>query len=68
MPETTLINRLFDEKLTEGLFEESADIIWQVTKTQNGAEISFDVISSLYWFQDIEEVGAFEAELNIDES
>lgn len=68
MPETTLINRLFDEKLIDGPFEEAADIVWQVTKAQKGVEISFDVISSLYWFQDIEEVGAFETELEIEES
>lgn len=68
LPNTTLINRLFDEKLVDGLFEEAADIIWQVTKAQNGSEISFDVISSLYWFQDMEEVGAFKAELEIDEA
>ena len=68
LPDTSLINRLFDEKLSDGLFEEAADIIWQVTKSQNGAEISFDVISSLYWFHDMEQVGAFEATLECEES
>ena len=62
MPKNTLINRLYDEQLEEGAFQEAKDIIWQLEKEPiDNNTIIFSVISSAYWFKDIKYVEDFEA-------
>ncbi len=68
MPDNTLINRLFTEQLKGKTFNEAKDIIWQLKKNGiEGKSISFEVISSTYWFHDIKYVTAFEATSHADE-
>ena len=68
MPESTLIARLFDEKLEDGPFEEAKDIIWQLEQHPTAENaIQFNVISSKYWFHDFEEAEAFARQLVLEE-
>lgn len=65
MPENTKINRLFQDQLKEGNFTDAKDIIWQLKVIeQKDLSLTFDVISSLYWFQDIRHTEEFDAQLN----
>ena len=67
MPENTLINRLYDEQLENGSFDEAKHIIWQLKKESNSSNnLVFSIISSSYWFKDLKYVDAFEAQLNLD--
>ena len=68
MPETTLINRLFEEQLEGTNFKDSKDIIWQLSKEiVDKNNVIFTVISSLYWFKDLKYVNDFEGETHKDE-
>lgn len=67
MPENTLLKRLFKDELKEGDFEEAKDIIWQLKKvSETDASITFDVLSSNRWFEDIKYVEDFEATLEFE--
>ena len=68
MPENTLINRLFKDELLSENFKEAKDIIWQLNEveTQNKM-MTFEIISSSYWFQDFKYVGVYEGDSHADE-
>ncbi len=62
MPPNTLIKRLYKDELEGEDFEEAQNIIWQlkeITKEENS--MTFEVISSMYWFHDLKFVKGFEA-------
>lgn len=64
MPGNTLIRRLFEDQLVEGEFEESRDIIWQLDKVEEAERsVTYDIISSLYWFRDFKYVTPYDAEI-----
>ena len=64
MPENTLINRLYDEQLEAGPFEEAKDIIWQIKKQPSASNnFVYSIISSSYWFKDLKYAEVYEAEL-----
>jgi hypothetical protein len=67
MPPNTLLKRLFKDQLDGSEFEEAPHIIWQL-KAEEKAEksIIFNVISSLYWFQDLKFVNEFEADITLE--
>ncbi|MGB7395255.1 MAG: hypothetical protein WA913_12755 [Pricia sp.] len=68
MPENTLINRLFDEELKAGEFKDAKDIIWQHSQETDGENsLTFEIISSTYWFQDLKYTEEFEAVMEIEE-
>ncbi|WP_299215068.1 hypothetical protein [uncultured Dokdonia sp.] len=68
MPVNTLIHRLFKEELEGETFTEAKDIIWQIRKIgSEGNTITFEVISSLYWFHDLKFIESFEATTHKDE-
>ncbi|PTM08121.1 MAG: hypothetical protein DA407_08875 [Bacteroidetes bacterium] len=65
MPENTLINRLYDEQLETGKFEEAKHIIWQLKKENNSPNsVIFNVVSSSYWFKDFKYAEDFTAIIN----
>jgi hypothetical protein len=67
MPQNTLINRLFEDQLQGGEFEDAKDIIWQYTmESDDDGAVIFDIISSLYWFHDFKYVASYHAILNVD--
>lgn len=68
MPSNTLINRLYKEQLEGETFNEAKNIIWQIKKLgTEGHSISFEIISSLYWFHDLKFVNGFKATTHQDE-
>ena len=68
MPENTLINRLFNDEIEGESFPQAKDIIWQLKKTASeGNNVTFEVISSTYWFHDLKFAEPFEAETYKDE-
>ncbi len=68
LPDNSVINRLFDDKLEGEKFQEAKDILWQLKLTKNdNNELIIDVISSHYWFKDLKYVDRFEAETHADE-
>tara|TARA_R110002167_G_scaffold50038_1_gene146141 strand:- start:4602 stop:5285 length:684 start_codon:yes stop_codon:yes gene_type:complete len=68
LPDNSVINRLFDDKLEGEQFQEAKDILWQLKMAKNeNNELVADVISSHYWFKDLKYVDGFEAETHADE-
>ena len=68
LPDNSVINRLFDDKLEGEQFQEAKDILWQLKMAKNeNNELVADVISSHYWFKDLKYVDSFEAETHEDE-
>ncbi|SKB25151.1 hypothetical protein [Maribacter arcticus] len=68
LPDNSVINRLFDDKIEGDKFQEAKDILWQLKLTKNDTgELIADVISSHYWFKDLKYVDSFEAETHEDE-
>ncbi|WP_339652104.1 hypothetical protein [uncultured Maribacter sp.] len=68
LPENSVINRLFDDKLEGEQFQEAKDILWQLKINKNdNNELIADVISSHYWFKDLKYVDGFEAETHADD-
>ena len=68
MPENTLINRLFSDQLEGESFLEAENIIWQIKKIkEENASVTYEVISSAYWFHDLKFVNSFEAATHKDE-
>ena len=68
MPDDNLIFRLFEEQIVGTVFKDAKDIIWQLrTEKTSANEVIFDIVSSSYWFQDLEFVDAFEAETHADD-
>jgi hypothetical protein len=64
MPDSTLISRLFKDELQSGQLTQAKDIIWQVHKKEaRGNSLSFDILSSTYWFHDLKYAETFECEL-----
>jgi len=64
LPERALLHRLFSEQLAGGEFAEAASILWQakqVEKTHNS--LTFDIVSSSYWLEDIKFADTYEATL-----
>lgn len=62
MPANSKINRLYPEELKGADFPEAKDIIWQYKKSATeGNWLTFDIISSLYWFEELKYIESFEA-------
>lgn len=67
MPDNTLIKRLFNEKIEGEDFDEAKDIIWQLKKIDSDTtSVTFEAISSNYWFHDLKFVESFEGETRVD--
>lgn len=66
MPKNTLLKRLFKDELASGGLKDARDIIWQLKKiNQEKTSITYDVLSSYRWFEDMKYVEDFEATLTI---
>lgn len=67
MPPNTLINRLYKEELENANLEESENIIWQLKELTNEENfVTFNIISSMYWFHDLKFVDRFDAVLEVE--
>jgi hypothetical protein len=67
MPPNTLLNRLYKNELQGEYFEEAQNIIWQLKEiaTEENS-ITFEVISSTYWFHDLKYAERFNAILTLE--
>ncbi|MCF0054434.1 hypothetical protein [Dyadobacter sp. CY356] len=62
MSDHNLVNRLFGDQLEGTSFEEAKNIIWELkTVDKNANEITFDIVSSAYWLDDIKYADNYEA-------
>lgn len=62
LPDHTVLNRLFDEKIEGESFPEAKDILWQLNLVKQGSDtLTATIISSYYWFKDLKYVDTFEA-------
>ena len=69
MPDNTLINRLFKDDLMSENFKDAQNIIWQLTKVEGQDNtITFEIISSSYWFHDFKYAEEYEGVTHTDEA
>ena len=67
MSERSLINRLFSDQLQGDLFDEAKDILWQLnTISKEALSVTYEVVSSSYWLDDIKFADVYEAETHAD--
>lgn len=67
LPQNTLLKRLFKQELDHGDFTEAKDIIWQLKEiSKDGNTITYDVLSSNRWFEDMKYVQDFQASLEFE--
>jgi hypothetical protein len=67
MPENSVINRLYKDELEGKIFSEAKNIIWQLKKIELKANsITFEAISSKYWFRDLKFIDSFEGTTHPD--
>lgn len=65
MPANTKINRLYEDELKSGAFNDAVNIIWQLGRKELSPLIlEFEAISSHYWFADLRQAGEFAAILD----
>ena len=67
MSDRSLISRLFSDQLTGEKFEEAKDILWQLdVVSQTDTAVTYDIVSSAYWLDEIKYADSFEAESHAD--
>ncbi|MBU1669276.1 hypothetical protein KKC13_12740 [bacterium] len=69
MEENVILNRLYSEQIQGDQFEEAENIIWHLTekhRTEN--TIEYEIVSSEFWFGELEEVEHYEATAHADVS
>lgn len=67
MSDRSLIHRLFSDQIEGKQFKEAKDILWQlnvVSKTET--TVTYDIVSSSYWLDDLKYADSFEAEAHAD--
>lgn len=60
MDDHSIINRLFDEQIKEGSFEEANAIIWAFKILKEGEKMEVEVYSSNYWLDDLDSISHFD--------
>lgn len=67
MSDRSLINRLFSEQLEGTKFEEAKDMLWQLnTIEKSDSAVTFEIVSSAYWFDDIKYADKYETSSHAD--
>lgn len=67
MSDRALINRLFGDQLEGTSFPEAKDMLWQLKTIKSEAnEITFEIVSSAYWFDDIKYADKYSASAHAD--
>lgn len=73
LPESAILNRLFDTSLEKGPFPEASNILWQyrsesLPKDEAGGErLRVELFSPLHWIGELEEVETFDSHAFPDE-
>jgi hypothetical protein len=67
MSDRSLVNRLFGDQLQGTKFEEARDMIWELNEIESSSEaITYNIISSSYWFDDIKYADKYTASSHAD--
>ncbi|MCE6991963.1 hypothetical protein [Dyadobacter sp. CY323] len=67
MSDRSLINRLFSGQLEGAPFKEAKDILWKMDKVSSeGNSVTFDIVSSAYWLDEIKYADTYQAEATAD--
>lgn len=67
MSDRSLISRLFSDQLNGENFEEAKDILWQLNiVSQSETAVTYDIVSSAYWLDEIKYADSYEAESHAD--
>ncbi|MCF2487382.1 hypothetical protein [Dyadobacter sp. CY347] len=67
MSDRSLIHRLFSDQIESERFEEANDIIWQLSEvSRNETSVTYDIVSSSYWLDEIKYADSYDAEAHAD--
>ncbi len=67
MSDRSLIHRLFGDQLEGTHFPEAKSILWQLNLiTNEGASLTYEVVSSTYWLEEIKYADTYEASTHAD--
>ncbi|MCE7070995.1 hypothetical protein LZG74_11820 [Dyadobacter sp. CY327] len=68
MSDRSLIHRLFSDQIESSQFEEAKDIIWQLKQvSQSETSVTYEIVSSSYWLDEIKYADSYEAETHADD-
>jgi hypothetical protein len=69
MEDRSLIHRLFSDQLQSTSFPEAAHILWQLNPvSQDKNSLTYGIVSSTYWLDDIKYANSYEAHTHADEA
>ena len=69
IPDNAILNRLYEDQIVGDDFPEAEGILWQLSKlSQTKNEATYEMISSGFWFEDLEDVSEFKAETHSDKN
>lgn len=67
MSDHSLIHRLYDDQVKGTTFEDAKNILWQVkTIAKDETSVTYDIVSSSYWLDEIKYADTYEAESHAD--
>ncbi|MCF0069641.1 hypothetical protein LZD49_04105 [Dyadobacter sp. CY261] len=67
MSDRSLILRLFSNQIEGDRFDEAKDILWQLnTVSRSETSITYDIVSSAYWLEEIKYADSYDAEAHAD--
>ncbi|MBN2864848.1 MAG: hypothetical protein JXK16_02460 [Thiotrichales bacterium] len=67
LPESAILNRLYEDPLVGDEFPEAEGVLWQLNKLeQTKNDATYEIISSAFWFGALEDVTEFKAETHAD--
>jgi len=67
MSDHSLIHRLYGDQLKGTQFEEAKTILWQLkTISKDDSSITYEIVSSSYWLDEIKYADSYEAEAHAD--
>jgi hypothetical protein len=67
MSDRSLIHRLFSDQIKGDRFDEAKDILWQLNVvSRSETSVTYDIVSSAYWLEDIKYADSYEAEAHAD--
>jgi hypothetical protein len=69
MSDRSLIKRLFSDQVEGNHFDEAKDILWQLkVVSQSETSVTYDIVSSAYWLDEIKYSDSYDAEAHADEA
>jgi len=67
MSDRSLIHRLYSDQIEGDRFDAAKDILWQLNEvTRSETSVTYDIVSSAYWLDEIKYSDSYEAEAHAD--